>query len=68
MEVAFICIPVLDCYKTFMSVVTMEGRNIERIPKFIMSEVTLTGSCVAGIAYLVERLGYRRDGPGFESW
>jgi hypothetical protein len=40
MEVAFICIPMLDCYtrKTFMSVVRMEMRNIERIPKFIMSD------------------------------
>jgi hypothetical protein len=37
MEVAFICIPVLLCHKTFMSVVTMERRNIERIPKFIMN-------------------------------
>jgi hypothetical protein len=38
MEVAFICIPMPECYKTFMSVVTMERRNIERIPKFIMSD------------------------------
>jgi hypothetical protein len=38
MEVAFICIPVLHCHKTFMSVVTMERRIIERIPKFIMND------------------------------
>jgi hypothetical protein len=38
MEVAFICIPMPDCYRTFMSVVTMERRSIERIPKLVMSD------------------------------